>query len=156
MTDPSTQRLQGVFLFQLHLMHLAADPDVHPATVVDVDEHGLRFDVALMDALGHIGVFYKEIGLGEAALQVAFVECGGVVDGMQDRRVVLQGCERLKILLVARRTPPQLVRVHTGQYPRLRQPRRRRARPRSGPDRRPGRARPSPPGPTVHLGHPRQ
>ena len=93
--------------------HLAADPDVHTAAVVDVDEHCLRLDVALVDALRHVGVLDDQIGLGEATLQVAFFEKGfvvgigrlrhllreadvGVEVGMQYRRVVLERCERFK------------------------------------------------------------
>ena len=58
--------------------HLAAHPDMHAAAVVDVDKHGLWFDVALVDAL-HVGILENEIGLGKAALQVTFCEKGPVV-----------------------------------------------------------------------------
>jgi hypothetical protein len=52
---------------------------VHTAAVVDVDEYSLWLDVALVDALRHVGVLNDEIGLGKAVLQVAFFEKSPVV-----------------------------------------------------------------------------
>src|SRR2546428_7658812 len=56
--------------------HFATDPDMHAAAVVDVDEHGLGLNVALVDALRHISILDDEIGLGKAALQVALFKQG--------------------------------------------------------------------------------
>src|SRR5256885_7883447 len=58
--------------------------------VVDVDEHRLWLDVALVDALGHVGVLDDEISLGKAALQVTFFEKGPVVGRSEEHTSELQ------------------------------------------------------------------